>query len=148
VPTVRQEGDKDCGAAALSAVLAYWGMSVPPSQILAALHHAPREGVAAGELTAYARARGFDAYVLHGDVSDVTSELSDGRPFIVGVAKSYGDKWLSHYEVVTGYHPPSQSVLTLDPARGWRKNALSGFLGEWNPTGRVVIVVFPSPRAG
>jgi hypothetical protein len=111
---------------------------------LAALHHAPEDNVAAKELTAYARANGFEAYVMHGELSDMMTELGEGRPFIVGVAKRHGENWLSHYEVVAGFHPPTQSVMTLDPARGWRKNDLAGFLTEWNPTGRVLIAVFPT----
>ena len=63
---------------------------------------------------------------------------------IAGVAKPYGDRWLKHYEVVAGFHPASQSVLTLDPARGWQKNDGRGFLAEWDPVGRIVIVVFPA----
>ena len=146
VPTVRQEGNHDCGAASLSAVLAYWGARANSADILAALHHAPEDNVAAKELTAYARAKGFEAYAMHGELSDMMTELGEGRPFIVGVAKPYGEKWVSHYEVVAGFHPPTQSVMTLDPARGWRKNDLAGFLTEWNPTGRVLIAVFPVAR--
>ena len=148
VPEISQEGAKDCGPAALAAVLGYWGERATPEQIASAVLRAPREGAAAAELASYARARGFDAFVFHGALSDIEKELREGRPVIVGVAKPYGDRLLKHYEVVTGFHPASQSVLTFDPARGLRKNASSGFLAEWDPVGRVVIVVFPaaSPR--
>jgi ABC-type bacteriocin/lantibiotic exporter with double-glycine peptidase domain len=144
---VRQEGDKDCGAAALATVLGFWGTRTTPEQVLSGLHHAPNEGVAAGELTSYARARGFDAYVFHGAVSDIEKELREGRPLIAGVAKPYGERWLKHYEVIAGFHPATQMVLTFDPARGFRKNTMRGFLAEWDPVGRVVIVVFPAERA-
>jgi ABC-type bacteriocin/lantibiotic exporter with double-glycine peptidase domain len=147
LPAIRQEGDKDCGAAALATVLGFWGTHTTPEQILSTLRHAPNEGVAAGELTSYARAQGFDAYVFHGAVSDIEKELREGRPLIAGVAKPYGERWLKHYEVVAGFHPASQTVLTFDPARGFRKNTMDGFRAEWDPTGRVVIVVFPAEGA-
>ncbi len=148
LPEVLQRGDKDCGAAALTAVLGYWGQRTTPEQIRTALGHAPSEGLQAGELTTYARKRGFDSYVFKGEVADLLSELRAGRPVIVGVAKQYGRDLLAHYEVVIGVHPASQMVLTLDPAHGWRKNSLAGFMTEWQPTGRVAIVVLLPPPAG
>lgn len=148
VPEVLQRGDKDCGPAALSAVLAYWGRSTEPRDIQTSLGHTAGERVGASELTSYARTAGFDAYVFKGALTDVTSELRQGRPVIVGVAKRYRDAVLAHYEVVVGVHPSSQAMLTLDPAHGWRKNTLSAFMSEWEPTGRVVIVVLPGGEHG
>ncbi|MET0594455.1 MAG: cysteine peptidase family C39 domain-containing protein [Polyangiaceae bacterium] len=148
VPAIAQEGDKDCGAAALAAVLGYWGDPTSPERIASAVQRTPNEGASAGALTSYARARGFDAYVFHGAFADIEKELREGRPVIAGVAKPYGDRWLKHYEVVAGFHPGSQSVLTFDPARGWRKNDSRGFLTEWDPVGRIVIVVFPAAKRG
>jgi len=144
VPEVLQPGNKDCGAAALSAVLAYWGRSVAPQQIRKDLHLAEGKGLLASELLAYARTHGFDAYAFQGQWADVLSELRDGRPLIVGVAKRYGKELLSHYEVVVGVQPVTEWVLTLDPAHGWRQNEWSGFMKEWEPTGRVIIVLFPA----
>jgi ABC-type bacteriocin/lantibiotic exporter with double-glycine peptidase domain len=148
VPAVEQEEDKDCGAAALAAVLGYWGARTKPDDVWKAVRRAPDDRVAAAELTAYARSHGFDAYVFHGTVADIEKELGEGRPVIVGVAKPYGDRWLKHYEVVAGFHPGSRAVLTFDPARGWSKNSLPGFFAEWEPVGRILIVVFPAERRG
>lgn len=148
VPEVRQEGAKDCGAAALSAVLRYWGHPVTPRQIELDLRPPEGAGISAGALAAYARAHGFDAYVFNGALADIVSELRNGRPTIVGVAKHYDDALLAHYEVVTAWNPSTPAVLTLDPDQGWRKNASAGFLNEWNKTGRVLIVVFPAGHQG
>ena len=144
VPEVLQRGEKDCGPAAMSAVLAYWGRPVTPDQIRTAIRHAADERVRAAELTSYAKSVGFDAYAFNGGMPDVAAELRQGRPVIVGVAKRYGQSALAHYEVVIGIHAGSQQIMTLDPANGWRKNSLSGFMSEWEPTGRVTIVVFPA----
>jgi ABC-type bacteriocin/lantibiotic exporter with double-glycine peptidase domain len=144
VPEVRQPGEKDCGPAALSAVLTYWRHPVRSEEIRTSLGLASDVRVQAGELSTYARRLGFDAYVFKGDIDDLVSELKNGRPVIVGVAKRYGQKALSHYEVVVGIQPDSQTLFTLDPADGWIKNTVSGFMTEWEPTGHVMIVVFPA----
>jgi ABC-type bacteriocin/lantibiotic exporter with double-glycine peptidase domain len=143
VSEVRQSGDKDCGAAALSAVLGYWGKRTTPDEIEAALHPSTGEGLRAGELAAYARGAGFESHVFYADVGDLSAELNGGRPAIVGVAKRYGQSALAHYEVVVGIHPRARSVLTLDPARGWRRNTIEGFASEWDPTKRLIITVSP-----
>jgi len=85
--------------------------------------------------------------VFKGNIEDVKSELENGRPVIVGVAKRYGQKALSHYEVVVGIQPNSQTLFSLDPADGWIKNSVSGFMTEWDATGHVMIVLSPAPRA-
>src|SRR5262249_896439 len=71
--------------------------------------------------------------------------LENGRPVIVGVAKRYGQKALSHYEVVVGIQPNSQTLFSLDPADGWIKNSVSGFMTEWDATGHVMLVLPPAP---
>jgi ABC-type bacteriocin/lantibiotic exporter with double-glycine peptidase domain len=146
LPEVRQQADQDCGPAALSAVLAYWGLRVSPSEVRAAVRVPQGSALTAGDLKSYARARGFDAYVVRGAMSDVVTELQQGRPVIVGAAKLYGAQRLAHFEVVVGVEPVTRRVLTLDPAEGWRTNTWPGFLDEWEPTGNTLIVLLaPGP---
>ena len=114
--------------------------------IQAALGRGPGERVSTRELKEYVQRRGLDAYVLEGNIADVVSELRNGHPVIVGVAKRYEQRLLAHYEVVVGVRPSSNAILTLDPAHGWRRNDLDAFMGEWEPTRRVLIVVFPRPE--
>ena len=144
VPEVRQTGTSDCGAAALASVLGYWGRPTPLATIQRATDTGSG-GASAAALERFARESGLDAYVFYGDVSDLEHELRAGRPVIVGVVKPYSaGHGLSHYEVVIGYEPRRQRVLTFDPARGLRENELSGFLAEWQPTKRVALVAFES----
>lgn len=156
VPLVRQKGIKDCGAAALSMVLAYLsprGAAASSREAIdAALREAPGRGLSAGELRDYARGQGFDAFVIRGTFADLTHEIESGRPVIVGVQKplSSGEA-LAHYEVFVGFHPEREEVLTLDPARGLRRFDRKGFLEEWKAAGLVTLVVIPSEpgeRAG
>jgi len=153
VKLVRQKGIKDCGSAALSTVLRYLEPDGPAALDRAAidskLREEPGRGLSAGQLRDYARERGFDAFVIQGAFEDLTHEVKEGRPVIVGVLKpmSSGEA-LSHYEVFIGYHPEKQEVLTLDPARGLRQSDVDGFLKEWNAAGHVTIVVMPKQAAG
>jgi ABC-type bacteriocin/lantibiotic exporter with double-glycine peptidase domain len=148
VKLVRQKGIKDCGSAALSTVLRYLEPDGPAALDRAAidfnLREEPGRGLSAGQLRDYARERGFDAFVIQGAFEDLTHEVKEGRPVIVGVLKpmSSGEA-LAHYEVFIGYHPDKQEVLTLDPARGLRQFDVKGFLEEWKAAGHVTLVVMP-----
>jgi predicted double-glycine peptidase len=152
VPQVHQRGAKDCGAAALSAVLGYWSRPEPAparAQIDAELRKSTGEGardmgLSAGALRDYARRQGLKAYVFHGTFADLQHELELGRPVIVGVHKALSSReYLAHYEVVLGYHPARERVLTLDPAHGLREYPKQGFLEEWQRTKQTTLVVMP-----
>jgi hypothetical protein len=66
---------------------------------------------------------------------------------IVGMAKPTATGAVAHYEVVVGLHVDSRRIATLDPAAGMKQNTLLGFLKEWQPTGRVLLVVLPREPA-
>lgn len=141
-PMVLQQKNEDCGAAALIAVLRYWGYEASTQSIESALGQ--REArLRAGDMVAYARNHGLHSYVFHGTMTDVVHEIRRGRPVIVGLGKTLDDKKaIAHYEVVVGYEPEQKRVLLLDPARGWQIDSLTGFGEEWARTKGVTIVAF------
>lgn len=139
---VPQREASDCGAAALSMVLARWGVEAVPG-LLFRDGGAPAKGLPAGRLRAEARGRGLKAYLIRGELADLERELDKGRPVLVGLHKPVRSGAVTHYEVVVGIHTGRQIVLTLDPAFGWRQNSFEGFLVEWDPAGRLTLVVFP-----
>jgi predicted double-glycine peptidase len=142
VPLVRQETNKDCGAAALASVLKFWGRGATPSSIEAAIGRG-NERLRAGDMAGYARKQGLRSYVFFGTMDDVVYELEQGRPVIVGLGKTYeGTKAISHYEVVVGFERDKKRVLLLDPARGFQVDTLRGFAEEWKRSKGVTIVVF------
>lgn len=148
VPFVPQRGEKDCGAAVLSSVLAYHapelGEASERGAIDRALRASPGQGLLASDLRDYARRRGLSAFVFKGTFADLEHEIAHNRPVIVGVHKPLSsNEALAHYEVFVGYHPEKELVLTLDPAEGLRENELVGFLEEWQRAGEVALVVLP-----
>ncbi|HWO10502.1 MAG TPA: cysteine peptidase family C39 domain-containing protein [Polyangiaceae bacterium] len=152
VQLVRQRGTKDCGAAALATVFGYLHPGGPAAlgraAIDASLREQPGRGLAAGQLRDYARARGFDAFVIKGSMEDLQHEVEAGRPPIVGMYKPLSSgKVLAHYEVFVGFHREREQILTLDPARGLREFGQEGFLEEWRAAGQVSIVVLPKDGA-
>jgi hypothetical protein len=62
-------------------------------------------------------------------------ELHFGRstedPNMRGVAMDWGNDAPTHYLVVVGLNVKSRTIVTLDPARGWRQYELDTFLTEW-----------------
>ncbi len=140
-PLVRQNDSHDCGAAALAAVMRYWGYTTTPEAIGAQLGKNDR--LRAGDLVEYARSKGLRAYVFYGKMTDIVHEIRRGRPVIVGLGKPLEkDRALAHYEVVVGYEPEKKLVLLLDPGRGWQIDTLRGFGEEWARSKGVTIVAF------
>jgi ABC-type bacteriocin/lantibiotic exporter with double-glycine peptidase domain len=141
-PLVLQEGNHDCGAASLSAVLGFWGRPSAPSEISSA-EGKTGQRLRAGDLEQYARTHGFASYVFYGTLKDVAYELDHGRPVIVGLGKPYeGNKAVAHYEVVVGYSRAKKQVLLLDPGRGWQTDSFDGFAREWGVSKGVTLVTF------
>jgi ABC-type bacteriocin/lantibiotic exporter with double-glycine peptidase domain len=137
VPLILQKSERDCGAAAVAMILDHWGRGVPFETLVAGLPEDPARGYKAGDLKKLLEAQRLRAFVVSGTV-----QLAQGRPSIVGLVKPGALGPSTHFEVVVAYHPVDQRVVTLDPARGWRENGLAGFLGEWDPAGRALVVAF------
>lgn len=144
---VRQSHDKDCGAAALSSVLRFWGRADSTRQIDERLRRSSDSGLRAGDLRDYARARDLSAYVFFGTLSDLRHELGQGRPVIVGLVEPRTEgEFLAHYEVVIGHNVERQSVLTWDPAHGLREDTERDFARQWATSKGVTLVIF-DPRS-
>lgn len=145
VPCIIQTAQEDCGVAALQMMVGYYGPVPTREDIEKACPVQPGAGIRAKDLRDFARARGLQAFLIHGDVPDFLTELSRGHPVMVGMVKPYVSGAVTHYEVAVALHQGRQEIVTLDPARGWRSNSLEGFVKEWGPTGRLMLVMFPPP---
>ena len=84
VPDVRQSTGYTCGAAALQAVLAYWGTSEREDRLAARLHSTPEAGTHPDDIVRVAREFGLTAELREGlDLPDLESALSAGTSVIV-----------------------------------------------------------------
>lgn len=139
VPVVLQEDRLDCGPAALSSLLAYWGIEETPDSIRRATGTPKGRTLRAADLRDHAKRKGLDAFLFQGTLGELEAEIEAGRPVLVGTLKPYvGDKWFAHYEIVTGVG--RTSVVTMDPGGGYREYPTAGFLREWERTQRVMLV--------
>ena len=146
VPFAAQRGDSECGAAAIAMVVSYW-TGAAPAALMDELRPVPASGLTAARLRRFARSRGLRSFLISGSIDDLIHELKARRPVLVGMVKPQrGDQVLTHYEVVVAANPERRAIITLDPARGWRRNSYEGFLAEWEPARRLALVVAAAGR--
>jgi ABC-type bacteriocin/lantibiotic exporter with double-glycine peptidase domain len=139
---VRQQSDRDCGAAALAMVLERWGTpSATSADVLRDVPLDPQHGMAAGALRDAARQRGLVAFLIHGQLQDLIHEIGAQRPVLVGLIQRYGQQAYAHYEVVVGVNPQQRRLLLFDPGRGAREDGFDGFATEWKGAAQLALVV-------
>jgi hypothetical protein len=84
VPDVRQSTGYTCGAAALQAVLAYWGMPEREDRLAARLRSTPEAGTHPLDIVRVAREFGLTAELREGlDLLDLEAALASGTAVIV-----------------------------------------------------------------
>jgi predicted double-glycine peptidase len=111
IPDVRQSTGYTCGAAALQAVLAYWGTSEREDRLAARLRCTPEAGTHPLEIIRVAREFGLEAEIREGlELADLERALADGTTAIVDLQawRERGDvPWTEtwddgHYMVLLG----------------------------------------------
>ena len=141
-PELRQQGSRDCAAAALAMIAGRWHVALSVDGAVAALPAPTKQGVRLGDLRDAARAHGFQAFAIAGDRNMLVHELRAGRPVIVGLLLPYGrDRVQSHYEVIVAMHPTDDQFVTINPASGWRTRSWADLDAEWRPAGHPTLVV-------
>lgn len=138
---VAQQGDFDCGPAALAMALARW--SAAPSPDAWQPRASVSDGASAGALRDEARRQGFQAFVVEGSFDDLTAEIGAGHPVIVGLVQIEGDTRTDHFAVVVGHDAPARRWLIADPARGLQTVSRDALDAQWIRTRRVMLVLAP-----
>lgn len=136
----RQAGSADCGPTVLRMALRRLGCELPPDE--PALVDG---GTTMQSLRDAARAHGCEAFVVRGRIDDLQEHLAKGRSLVVGLHKPFSDGIHRHYELIVGWHRGERYVLTADPARGFTRVDVAGFLAEWEPAGCPLLLIAPSP---
>ena len=142
-PIIRQTSEVDCGAAALAALLTYWGQPAGVADITKAHPPDPQRGLFARELRDFARRSPLSVYLLAGTIDDLDNEITAGRPVLVGLVRTEGKQAYGHYAVVTGLRRDRTRVLLADPASGWVDQPLDAFVTTWGQARWVTLVVLP-----
>jgi predicted double-glycine peptidase len=148
VPFV-QQAKAGCGSAAVAMVIEYWARQFPgldkaqadAEKINQLLPATSPKGIQGEALKQYLDARGFQAFIFEGEMSDLRNHLSKGRPVIVCLAPK-GKAGPLHYAVVAGLD--DRDVWMNDPARGklFRED-VERFTTEWQRTNNWALLAVP-----
>lgn len=123
VPDTRQSTIYSCGAAALQAVLMYWGVEYREDELMEMLGTDPEQGTHPESIVRVARELGFEAELREGmTLEDLSRLVGEGVPVIVdcqawreGDQPPWRDTWEDgHYMVVIGID--SENVYFEDPS--------------------------------
>jgi hypothetical protein len=136
--------------AALASVMLYYRDSAGASEASAEQQpRASREGYSLGELRDFAKAHGYAAFVVPGDMAFLRSHLARGRPVIVPLhlpgnvpvlSRAMGTRY-DHYVVVVGVDDARGKVITMDPARGPAELDFDEFAAAWDPMNRAALLL-------
>lgn len=144
IPDVRQSTNYSCGAAALQAVLHYWGVDLREGELMVALRTDPERGTNPDAIVRVARNFGLKAGLREGlTVADLEDSLGRGVPPIVDIQAwtntdlknshfHWADDWEDgHYVVLIGVE--GENLVFEDPSllgtRGFIPRA--EFLDRW-----------------
>lgn len=133
-PFIKQHDIKDCGAACLGMISAYYGYKTPLSQIRYKVGTNSRGSTVLGIVNA-AREIGFESNGFQTD--DKENAIFDDIP-LPAIAHVIVDGKLAHFVVI--YHMTKTKITLGDPAQGIVSVSVDEFLQEW--TG-VIITFMP-----
>jgi predicted double-glycine peptidase len=145
LPLVRQDELHECGLAALTALVRYWGseLSTERRAELAELA-AQHDGLSGAELRAALEAEGWEVWIFAGDLDrsalGLQHQVDEGRPPLVMISPR-GET--HHYCLVLGYDPTAHSVLLLDPRRGRIAMDETRFRAAWERSQRFTLLAVP-----
>jgi len=141
VPDVRQSTGYTCGAAALQAVLAYWGTEEREDRLAARLHSTPEAGTHPLEILRVAREFGLSADLREGLVlADLEAALASGTTVIVDLQAwrertdlPWTETWDDgHYMVLLGMD--GESLYFEDPSLLGSRGTIprAEFIDRWH----------------
>jgi predicted double-glycine peptidase len=123
IPDVRQSTGFSCGAAALQAVLAYWGIEEREDRLIARLHSTPEQGTHPDDIVRVSREFGLKAELREGlGLEDLEAALRTGVTVIVDLQawrdkseRPWSEDWEDgHYMILLGID--AQNLYFEDPS--------------------------------
>jgi len=140
VPFVAQAREQ-CGPAALSSVLAYYGLELAPETIAKTTHSEKLKGSLITDLENFARGLAFQTESRRGTVEELRAFIHEGKPVIVLVDQGRWFVSQPHYLVLFGYSP--EGLIAHDGERASRLFRYPDFERLWQKMGRAYLLVYP-----
>jgi predicted double-glycine peptidase len=145
VPFQRQETN-GCGPASIAMLQGYWSAhtsglgQISGSDLHASLPVTDNQGTLLSDMRRYLDSRGYHAFTIQADSSDLTRHISKGRVLIVGLKNK--DNADLHYVVVTGLD--QRKVWLNDPAKRGPGSVDRGkFEKSWARAGNWLLLAVP-----
>jgi len=141
VPFIQQRKN-GCGAASLAMVMSYWeGPNHTETKVYGDLYDARRKGILLDDMKRYLIERGFHAFTIRGQWSDVETHLAKGRPIIIGLRRKKGKG--IHFAVLAGTQ--GGSVWLNDPTRKKvHRMERADFRKQWELAGSWMLLAAPA----
>ncbi len=141
VPDVRQSTGYTCGAAALQAILSYWGIDEREDRLAARLHSTPEAGTHPLDILRVAREFGLSADLREGlELADLERALAGGTSVIVDLQawrdrsdRPWAETWDDgHYMVLLGMD--AANLYFEDPSLLGARGAIprAEFVERWH----------------
>ena len=140
VPFVAQAREQ-CGPAALSSVLAYYGLELAPETIAKTTHHEKLKGSLITDLENFARGLAFQTESSRGTIEELKAFIREGKPVIVLVDLGRWFVSQPHYLVLFGYSP--EGLVAHDGEKESRLFGYGNFEKMWEKMGRAYLLVYP-----
>ena len=122
IPLISQAFSYDCGAAAIKAVLGYYGENIKEEKIINGIKTDSRIGTEAADMVSYLKELGYDAELKHMKLDEVKQNLDKKIPVIITLQAhadekntDYSKTWKEgHYVVAIGYD--DKKIYFQDPS--------------------------------
>jgi ABC-type bacteriocin/lantibiotic exporter with double-glycine peptidase domain len=142
VPFVPQS-EHQCGPAALTMVLRYWGAEAEAGELGRSLVLPSVGGTLTLELEFQARRRGFRTRALAGTLDVARRELRRGRPLIVFQDLGAGPVSIPHFAVLIGFDDRAGVVVLHSGTTPFHVLAYEEFRRSWEARGGWTLLVVP-----
>ena len=134
---IRQQDEYDCGAASVSSVAAWYGVSVPLSKVRRVCG-CTKEGITIKGIIDGAKTLGLSgrAFKCSGSKESAISYLEKINSPVIAHLQRKDEMF--HFVVI--YHVAGDRITVMDPAEGeFKRFRLKDFMAEW--TGYVIYIV-------
>lgn len=126
---VKQHDERDCGAACLSMIAAYYGLKHPISKYRE-LTKTDQNGANLYGLCDAAKKLGFHAEALSGNIEELLDGIQKGEIKFPFIAHIINEDYMQHFVVVLNIK--NNKFIIADPAKGKVNYTLEQFAELWN----------------